>query len=386
MLLDITSEKEISDFLAATWNEETNWFIDGWEQIRAELLAESEQAYEFDGSSLKPTPREGFYATLIEADAELPMGREYDWLFYTVTSSTANTYIFPSEWDLHNEPAPLYDAEYPALYVSTFLGIWRITANGVSTKLSADEFDGNHYSWHVAAAYSPQEGWSKLFWIANAILSPDKRYIVYRSNRDCYDDLSDNTSIWRIDLETGEEQRILEGNAVNTINGFVTDKLILVDQRFLLDVSNGKTIPITLPELPNRSIDGTGFGYIVCTSYSEDVPGVSTLLIFSIDPETGALTEMFSEQGLFYKFGFSPSGKNAYVVYGRTPNRGAETLMLFDFEKTTARLLEDVPGDAYKELDGDVIRAIWLSENAMLLNVCSVVDNKGVYLTWIAQW
>ena len=62
------------------------------------------------------------------------------------------------------------------------------------------------------------------------------------------------------------------------------------------------------------------------------------------------------------------------------------SLMLFDFEKTTVRLLEDVLGDAYQELDGDVIRAIWLSENAMLLNVCSVVDNKGVYLTWLAQW
>ena len=49
MLLDITSEKEISDFLSATWSEDTNGFIDGWEQIRAALLEESEQAYEFDG-------------------------------------------------------------------------------------------------------------------------------------------------------------------------------------------------------------------------------------------------------------------------------------------------------------------------------------------------
>jgi len=43
----------------------------------------------------------------------------------------------------HNEPAPLFDAEYPALYISSSLGIWRITANGDSTKLSADEFEGN---------------------------------------------------------------------------------------------------------------------------------------------------------------------------------------------------------------------------------------------------
>ena len=110
------------------------------------------------------------------------------------------------------------------------------------------------------------------------------------------------------------------------------------------------------------------------------------MLIIGVDPETGALAELFSEQGFFYKFGFTPSGKSAYVVYGKDPGRGAETLMIFDFAKMSVRLLEDILGEAYKELGGDVIRAIWHSEHAMLLNVRSVVDGRGADFTWLAKW
>ena len=95
---------------------------------------------------------------------------------------------------------------------------------------------------------------------------------------------------------------------------------------------------------------------------------------------------MFAEQGVFRGFGFSPSGRAAYVEYGSEPNRGAETLMLFDFEQKSTQLLEDMLGEEYLKIDGTVVRAKWITDNAMLLNVWSVIENVGVYRSWIAEW
>jgi hypothetical protein len=284
-----------------------------------------------------------------------------------------------------SNPAHLYDAGRSAMYVSTTLGIWRITADGLSMKLTSDEFDGKHSSQHEFEAHKGD--YFRLFWVSNHIyLSPDNRYIIYQSNRDCYDSMNSNMSVWRIDLHTNVEQRILEGNAYNTINGFVTDKLALVDQQFLLDVSTGEMIPVALPELPNRSIVDTGFGYIVCETYRDEDKGLSSLHIFHYETTTGTLVELFNERGVFRGFGFSPSGKRAFVEYGTDPNRGSETVMLFDFEKTTTQLLEDVLGETFQELDGVIIRAKWLADNTMLLNTWSRVDNTKVENTWVAVW
>jgi hypothetical protein len=280
----------------------------------------------------------------------------------------------------------MFDANISAFYISTSLGVWRVTAAGVQ-KLTSDEYGGKHYSWYTEDAYSQADGWSKLFWVTNVCLSPDKRYIIYRSNRDCYDNPAGYTSIWRVDLETGAEQRILECNAINSIDGFVTDNLAIIDARNLLDVSTGTITPLMLPELPNRNVAAAGFGYIACTSYSEkDADGLSSLYIFRVEPATGALTEVFTKRGYFSSFGFSPSGELAYVEYGTDPDQGVVTLMFFDFKEMTVRFLEDMLGNSYQELGGAVVRAIWLTEDAMLLNVSSVVDNKGVELTWLAEW
>ena len=110
------------------------------------------------------------------------------------------------------------------------------------------------------------------------------------------------------------------------------------------------------------------------------------MAVFSIDPMNAALTEVFNERGYFSGFGFSPSGKYAYAGYGTNPNQGVKTVMLLDFEGMTTQMLEDRVGDAFFELGGAVIRSHWLTDNAMLLNVQSVVDGKGVFETWIADW
>jgi len=387
VLLGITTDKEISEYLAVAWDDAAYGFIDGWEQIRAALIEETEQAFEFSGASLKNIPRTGFYVTLMNFDMDDPMLQSpFDWLFYFVRSSTGESYIFPSEWQIGDDPAPRFDPEGSALYVSTSLGIWRITADGRSEKLTTDEYDGKHSSWHEMAAYDRREEMFRLFWISSHVhLSPDRRFIIHTTNRDCYENGS-NMSVWRIDLETGEEQRIVEGNAANTIDGFVTNRLVLIDQRFLLDVHSGETTPVTLPDLPNRSIVDTGHGYIVCGSYKDEDGGLSSLHIFRLEPETGALTESFTGRGVFREFRFSPSGKLAYVGYGTEPNRGAETLMLISFDDMAARLLEDTLGGAFQELGGTVARANWLTDNALLLNVWSFVENNNVYSTWIAEW
>jgi len=385
ILLDIPTDIEYSEYVAAVWDKDSNDFIDGWEQIRAAVIDEAEQVYEYDGSTFQSIPRTGFHVTLMNFDIDSETFQSpFDWLFYSVTSSTGKSYVFPSEWPAGDDPAPLSDPERSALYVSTSLGIWRITADGLSKQLTSDEYEGKNSSWHEMAAYDSQHGMFRLFWTATAVLSPDKRFIIFRTNRDCYD--GPNMSIWCIDLQTDEEQRILEGNAANIINGFVTDRIALVDERFLLDVTTGMITPVTLPDLPNRSIAGTGFGYIVCESYLEEDAGLSSLSVFRVEPETGALVELFTEHGVFRGFGFSPSGKFAYASYGTEPNRGSETLMLFDFDNMTARLLEDILGETFQELGGTVSRANWLTDNSMLLNIFSIVEDMGVYDTWIANW
>ena len=363
VLIDIPTNEEYSNYVAEVWDEDAYSFIEGYEQIRAAMIEKAELTHEFDGLSFKPIPRTEFHVTLTESSAENPMGQQQDNLFYSVTTSTGEAYVFPSECPIAGKLAPQFDAKRAAFYISSALGVWRVTADGVSKKLTTDEYGGRHYSWHTEAAFSPEVGWSRLFWVSNAELSPDKQYIIYCTNRDCYADLNNNLSVWRIDLETGVEQRLLEGNAINTIDGFVTDNLAIINSRLLLDVSTGAVIPLTLPELPNRSVNAAGFGYIVCTSYKEEDNGLSTLHIFCAEPKNGTLKEVFVEQGYFTNFGFSPSGNFAYAGYGTDPERGVETLMLFDFEANTVRFLEDVLGAAYQQLGGDaVIRANWLAE------------------------
>ena len=385
ILLDIPTDREYSEYVSAVWDKDTNDFIEGWEQIRAAIIDEAEQAYEFNGSSLRIIPRTGFHVTLTNFDMDAESFQSpFDWLFYSVTSSTDKPYVLPSEWQIGDSPAPLSDPGRSALYVSTALGVWRVTADGHSKQLTSDEYEGNSSSWHESAAYDRQHGMFRLFWTANAVLSPDKRFIIFRTNRDCYDGM--NMSVWRIDLHTDEEQRILDGNAVNVINGFVTDRLALIDERFLLDVQTGAITSVTLPDLPNRSIVGTGYGYIVCESYREEDAGLSSLSVYRVEPETGALTELFTVRGVFRGLEFSPSGKFAYALYGTEPNRGAETLMLFDFDNMTTKMLEDLLGEAYQDLGGTVSRASWLTDASVLLNIFSLVDGTGVYLARIASW
>jgi len=385
VLLDIASDTEISDFLDETWDPETGSYVDGWIQLRADFIQEAEQAYELSGTELSTLPRSAHRVTLINADMNSPMGQEFEWLFYCVTSSDGKSYVFPSEWDIGDDPALVFDAERSVLYVSTFLGVWKISPDGTSIKLTADEYNGMHYSQHDTAAYDDHIG-SSLFWTANALISPDSRFIIYRSNRDCYDEGSENMSLWRIDLETGEEQRILEGNAVNRIDGFVTDTMMLIDQQFLLDVSTGASVQVSLPNLSNRFIESTGFGYIICSSYREEEAGLSSLYIFRVEPETGALTEVLTISGVFRDSGFSASGKYAYANYGSEPDQGAVTVLFFDLENSTIMFLEDVLGETYNELGGTVTRAKWLTGNSMLLQVLSIIDDVGVYRTWIAKW
>jgi len=385
VLLDIASDTEISDFLDATWDPDTGSYIDGWMQFRATFIYEAEQAYELSGTSLITLPRSLHRVTLKNTEMNSPMGQEFDWPFYCVTSSDGKSYVFPSEWDIGDDPALMFDAEHSALYVSTFLGVWQISPDGTSRKLTTDEYNGMHYSQHDTAAYDDHIG-SSLFWTANALMSPDGSFIIYRSNRDCYTEGSENMSLWRIDLETGEEQRILEGNSVNRIDGFVTDTMVLIDQQFLLDVSTGESIQVSLPNLSNRFIESTGFGYIICSSYRDEDAGLSSLYIFRVEPETGALTDVLTISGVFRDSGFSASGRFAFATYGSDPDQGAVTALIFDLENSTIRFLEDVLGKAYNELDGIVTRAKWLTDNSMLLQVLSIIDDAGVYRTWIASW
>ena len=386
IVLDIPTDEEKSEYVAKVWDEEQNDFIDGYEEIRAAVVDKAEQTYEFDGVSLKTIPRTGFIAKLTIYDMEEENLRsDFDWLFYSVTTSSGKSYVLPSDWQVGDDPAVLSDTERSAMYVSTSLGIWRITADQRSVKITSDEYNGMHSSWHEKAAFDNRYGMPRLFWIAHATLSPDRRYIIYQTNRDCYNE-DENTSIWRIDLQTGEEQRLVEGNADNTINGFVTDSIALIDEQFLLEVTTGKTVPVTFPDLPNRSVIDTGFGYVACYSYKEEDAGQSSVTVFSIDTANAELTEIITERGYFSDFGFSPYGKYASVGYGTDPNQGVTTVMIFDFEAKTIQMLEEKLGGAYNELSGAVIRSHWLADNAMLLNVQSVVDNKGVFKTWLVQW
>jgi hypothetical protein len=348
------------------------------------MIEETEQAYEFSDSSLKPLTRKSFYTTLINTAPENPMGKEFGQLFYSVTSSDGKSYVFPSEWQ--DNPQPYFDAERSALYVSTALGIWRVTTDGTSKKLSSDEFDGQHYSWHNEKSYDNNAGWSSLLWITHMALSPDRRYIIYQSNRDCYGDGTDFTSVWRIDLESFDEHMILDGSSTNTINGFVTDTLVLIDKQNLLDVSTGEIRPITLPGLPNLSIVSIGHGYLVCQSYNEEDGGLASLHVFRVDPISGGLTEVITESGYFGSFVFSPSGKIAFVKYGTDPNRGYETLMLFDFAEMSTQMLDSILGEEFQKLGGVVSDASWITDNALLLNILSIVENEGVFHTWIAEW
>ena len=161
---------------------------------------------------------------------------------------------------------------------------------------------------------------------------------------------------------------------------------MLIDQQLLLDVSSGKLVQIELPDLPNRYLEDTGYGYIVYSSYRDEDAGLSMLHIFRVDTESGSLNEVLAQRGVFRGFGFSMSGKTAYANYGEDPNHGAETLILFDFEDMSSRSLEDVLGEAFHELGGIVVRANWLSDNTLLLWVCSFVEDRNVYNTWIASW
>jgi len=70
ILLDIPTDKEYCEYVTAVWDKDANSFIDGWEQIRAAVIEEAEQAYEYDGSTLQSIPRIGFHVTLMNFDMD----------------------------------------------------------------------------------------------------------------------------------------------------------------------------------------------------------------------------------------------------------------------------------------------------------------------------
>ena len=96
---------------------------------------------------------------------------------------------------------------------------------------------------------------SYLLWIDNVEISPTGEYVVYRTNRDA--DTLNETSIWRVDLNSNSEKQFLAPAEDNDIVGFIDDDAVVVgalnDTR-MVNVVNSDVTAIDIPALPNACV------------------------------------------------------------------------------------------------------------------------------------
>ena len=363
LLVDSISDKEYSEMMNILYpsgivNKQGQDIagIDNLEENRNKYIHEHTKAYSLVGEKMSEVELLPFTITIADKTNGI-----FDVLLYS-TSIGNDSFIFPSEWG--NQPCGFIPVSEKSTYVIyTDMGIWSINPNEmIAKKLSTDTFlgeDQTEIGHKIKALHT--DGY--LTWIENVCISPDCSFIVYRTNRDC--NVLNESSIWGIDLITGEERQLVSSAYNNDIVGFVSDSQIVVgalNSTQMIDVYSCEAINLTLPELPNFCVKAVNKGVIAYSSYQEGSSDV-TMFISSIDKLTGVVADISKVIG--YLDGeprFSPDGNRIAICYGSDPMAGVVDVIIVDVSTKSQVLLTSLIKTNNHEY-GNITYFRWVNPN-----------------------
>lgn len=368
LLIDSINDKEYTEMMSLLY---PNCIVDSFGQdipeinnfteFREKFVAEHTRAYSLVGEKTSEVKLIPFKISITDKS-----NGKYESLFYKTTIGSDN-FVFPSEWG--NQSCGFIHISEKNIYLAyTDMGIWRIDPEKLSAiKISSDTYSGRTQDEISNKIMKIYPEWY-LTWIDSVKISPDGSYIVYRTNRDSA--LMNETSVWGIDLKTGEERQLIPSSYNNDIVGFITDSHIVVgalgDTR-MMDIKENMIISVDIPKLPNFSISEVRDGRILFSSY-EDGNSNSTTWINSIDVLTGKVTEIMSITG--YLDGeprFSPSGNKVAIGYGSDPMVGVVDVLIVDLSTKSQMLLTDSLKNT-SAVKGNIIRFHWVNDDTVLVD------------------
>lgn len=196
---------------------------------------------------------------------------DFDYTFYQVETSDGNL-IIPQEWDVMGFIF-LNSEDNSGFYACTDIGIWKLDPdNRTATKISSDSYNGQARESILSSMTSE----NSLFWIDNPIVSPDGKYVVYRSNRTAPDASGD--CVWVLNGDTGVETQLTQNTGTyRAIQGFISNTEILVENYAgdttsysVLNIETGAESPVAMPQLDNLMVFAVSAnGYVALSSYDD---------------------------------------------------------------------------------------------------------------------
>ena len=262
---------------------------------------------------------------------------------------------------------------------------WKIDPESLTAKkISSDTYDGKSQAELSGEIRNAGNG-GYLIWIDGVQLSPGGEYVVYRTNRDCRSDRiesASDTSVWTIDLKTGEEHQVIVPAYHNDIVGFLSGRHVVVgalaDTR-IVDMITGTVVSVSFQQLPNFYICGVNDGTIVYSSYADGTSETSAY-ISRIDTSTGAMTLITKVVG--YLGGaeprFSPSGKTVAIGYGTKPMVGVVDIMLVNLATGTQKLLT-ASVEGANQIEGEITKCQWAYNDTLIVTA----QNGNEWRTYI---
>ena len=255
-------------------------------------------------------------------------------------------------------------------YAWTDGGIWKVdAAQGAGIKMTEDFYQGMSYT----ALAEEADARHPLFWIENPLVSPNGRYVVYRSNRSAPKDYGD--CLWALDGESGQEVQLTADSGVyRSPEGFVGPTEVLVsnisdDRRTysILDAATGAETPVQLPDLPNLSVQATSpAGFAALGYYDDSSRGTAIVRI-----QGGQVETVRTLEGVYGRVRFSPGGRQAGLSYDLDPQRPDSELLLLDLTAGTERPLrgdgEAQGPPALDDLSWSLSDFAWISDSALLV-------------------
>lgn len=339
--------------------------IPNMEQVRAEYIASHTKAYVVNGNAQSEVTLVPFTISLEDIS-----NGNFEALMYRCIIGT-DTFIFPSEWGCHPFGF-LHSADSTVYLAYTDVGIWRIDAiNGGTEKITSDMYEGESRA-NIDAALKAKNSNKYLTWIDGAQIDSSGRYVVYRTNRDTA--TKGETSIWKVDLQTLSERRLVGPTVNNDIIGFVSSDSIVVgslDNTRVISISSGRVESVDVPSLPNICVKAVGHGTLTYTTRQEGA-SLSTAVVAELDGQTGKLTEIKSVSGYLDGIpSFSPSGTKLAFTYGDNPETGVNSIRVVDTSsKTEMTVAKDSMSTQRSQTEGYFSKCLWLNDN-ILLTGCS---------------
>lgn len=269
------------------------------------------------------------------------------------------------------------------------MGIWSINPNSeTAQKITSDSYLGESQA-DISAELQAQGSGEYLIWIDSVAISPNGSYVIYRTNRDA--DALNETSLWKIELNSNSEEQFVAPATNNDIVGFISDNKAVIGSLAntrMVDVSSSSTIALSIPEISNACVKSAKAGVIVVSSYN-DGSSNTTAHISDVDNMTGALTEITQVSG--YLDGnpqFSPSGNKVAIGYGTDAMVGVDDVMIVDLSTTAQTLLTDsiATTRSAQTINSNVTGCLWIDDEALLVNTqqendLPTVDNSGIATT-----